>query len=207
MPSVRILDAKKAMVDELSTKIKSSASGVIVTYTGITVEDDTKLRAELRGAGVHYRVYKNSITGRACEGAGYADLGTHLVGMTAIALSESDVIAPAKILKKYADKIDSFSIKGGFVEGDILDAAGVTTLAEIPSFEVLVAKLMGSMRSPLYGMVYALQAVIDKSGEAVPAAEATPTEEAIPAPEVVAEEAAPAEPVADEAPVEETPAE
>ena len=90
MPSAKILEAKQAVVAELAEKVKSAASGVIVSYQGITVEDDTKLRAELRNAGVEYKVYKNSITGRACEEAGYGDIRAHLEGMTAIAISQNE---------------------------------------------------------------------------------------------------------------------
>ena len=163
MPSAKILEAKQAQVSELAEKVKTAASGVVVNYQGITVEDDTKLRAELRKAGVEYKVYKNSITGRACEAAGYGDIKAHLSGMTAI--------APAKILKNYAEKVESFKLLAGFVDGEILDEAGIKALAEIPNKETLVCKIMGCMRSPLYSLAYVLQAIIDKSGEA-PAAEA-----------------------------------
>ena len=171
MPSAKILEAKQAVVAELAEKVKTAASGVIVSYQGITVEDDTKLRAELRNAGVEYKVYKNSITGRACEEAGYGEIRAHLEGMTAIAISQNDAVAPAKILKNYADKIETFNLKCGFVDGEVLDEAGVKALAEIPNKETLVCKIMGCMRSPLYSLAYVLQAVIDKDGEA-PAAEA-----------------------------------
>ena len=171
MPSAKILEAKQAVVAELAEKVKSAASGVIVSYQGITVEDDTKLRAELRNAGVEYKVYKNSITGRACEEAGYGEVRAHLEGMTAIAISQNDAVAPAKILKNYADKIETFNLKCGFVDGEVLDEAGVKALADIPNKETLVCKIMGCMRSPLYSLAYVLQAVIDKDGEA-PAAEA-----------------------------------
>ena len=171
MPSAKILEAKQAVVAELAEKEKSAASGLIVSYQGITVEDDTKLRAELRNAGVEYKVYKNSITGRACEEAGYGDIRAHLEGMTAIAISQNDAVAPAKILKNYADKIETFNLKCGFVDGEVLDEAGVKALADIPNKETLVCKIMGCMRSPLYSLAYVLQAVIDKDGEA-PAAEA-----------------------------------
>jgi large subunit ribosomal protein L10 len=171
MPSAKILEAKQAVVAELAEKVKTAASGVIVSYQGITVEDDTKLRAELRNAGVEYKVYKNSITGRACEEAGYGDIRAHLEGMTAIAISQNDAVAPAKILKNYADKIETFNLKCGFVDGEVLDEAGVKALADIPNKETLVCKIMGCMRSPLYSLAYVLQAVIDKDGEA-PAAEA-----------------------------------
>jgi large subunit ribosomal protein L10 len=105
---------------------------------------------------------KNTLTGKACEIAGYGDMKQYLSGMTAIAIGTDDPIAPAKIMKTFADKLDRFEIKAGFVDGGILDKAGVEALAEIPSKEVLIAKMMGSLMSPLYGLAYVLQAKIDK---------------------------------------------
>ena len=125
MPSEKILAAKQQAVAELTDKIKGATAGVIVNYSGITVADDTAMRAALRKAGVDYAVYKNTMTGRACENAGYGDLKKVLEGMTAIAVSNEDPVAPAKILKEYADKIESFELKGGFVDGEVLDKAGV----------------------------------------------------------------------------------
>ena len=172
MPSNKILEAKQAAVAALAEKLKTAASGVLVQYQGITVEDDTKMRAALRAAGVEYAVIKNSITGRACDEVGYSDLKQYLTGMTAIAISEKDPVVAAKVLKQYADKVESFSILAGYVDGEVLDAAKVNALAEIPSKETLIAKLLGSIRSPLYNFAYAIQAVVDKNGEAAPAAEA-----------------------------------
>lgn len=172
MPSVAILEKKKAVVSELTEQIKGSVSGVVVCYQGITVADDTALRVALRKAGVEYHVYKNSITSRACEGAGYGELTSCLTGMTAIAVSSDDAVAPAKILKEYADKVPSFAIKGGFVDGAVLSAAQVEELAAIPPKPILVGKLLGSMMSPLYSLARVLQANIDKnSAEEAPAAE------------------------------------
>ena len=171
MPSQKILESKQEIVRNLAEKMRNSTAGVLVKYEGITVEDDTKLRAALRAAGVDYCVMKNSLTGRACDEVGYGDMKQYLVGMTALALSEKDPVAPAKIMKEYADKIESFEVKAGFVEGGLLDAAGVNALAEIPSKEQLVVKMLGSLMSPLYGLAYVLQAKIDKDGGA-PAEEA-----------------------------------
>ena len=146
MPSAKILEQKKAQTEALAERIKNAQAGVIVSYAGITVEQDTALRAELRKAGVEYKVYKNSMTGMACEKAGYADLKAHLTGMNAIATSATDPVAPAKIIKQYAEKIETFEIKGGFVDGGILDQAGVMELANIPNKETLVCKvMMGTM--------------------------------------------------------------
>ncbi|MBQ7320532.1 MAG: 50S ribosomal protein L10 [Clostridia bacterium] len=175
MPSKKILEQKQQAVAELTELIKASAAGVLVNYQGIKVEDDTKMRKALREAGVKYMVVKNSLTGRACEAAGYGEMKEHLNGMTAIAISENDPIVAAKVLKEYAEKVESFQILSGYVDGKMLDAAGVNALAEVPSKEILIAKFLGSIRSPLYGFAYAIQAVIDKNnegGEAAPAEEA-----------------------------------
>ena len=177
MPSNVILEQKQKAVAELAELIKASVGGVIVNYQGITVDDDTKMRKALREAGVDYKVYKNSLAGRACEACGYSDLKAHLEGMNALAISAEDPIAPAKILKEYADKIESFQLRGGFVDGEVLDAAGVNELATIPSKDVLVGKILGSIQGPLYSLAFALQAIIDKNGEGA-AEEAAPAAEA-----------------------------
>ena len=172
MPSNSILEKKQQIVADLAAQIKESAAGVIVNYQGITVDTDTAMRKELRTAGVKYVVSKNTLTGRACDEVGYGALKEHLNGMTAIAISKDDPVAAAKILKKYADKVESFNILAGYVDGAVIDANTVDALAEIPSKETLIAKLLGSIRSPLFSFAYALQAVVDKNGEAAPAEEA-----------------------------------
>ena len=172
MPSNKILEQKKQVVETLAAKMKSAASGVLVKYEGITVADDTELRAALRKAGVEYTVMKNTLTGRACDIAGYGDMKEHLSGMTALAISQDDPIAPAKILKTYADKLQGFELKAGFVDGGVLDQKGVEELAATPSKEVLIAKMMGSLMSSLYGFAYVLQGKIDKENGGEDAAEA-----------------------------------
>ena len=172
MPSKVILEQKQKAVAELAEQIKNSVSGVLVNYQGITVEDDTAMRKALREAGVSYKVVKNTLTGRACDMVGYGDMKQYLNGMTAIAISENDPVVAAKVLKEYAEKVESFNILAGYVDGEVIDAAKVNALAEIPSKEVLIAKFLGSIKSPLYNFAYALQAVVDKNGEAAPAAEA-----------------------------------
>ena len=172
MPSNKILEEKKQVVESLAAKMQTAASGVLVKYEGITVADDTALRAALRKAGVEYSVVKNTLTGRACDIAGYGDMKQYLSGMTAIAISQDDPIAPAKIMKEYADKIPSFEIKAGFVDGGVIDQAGVEALAATPSKEVLIGKMMGSLMSSLYGLAYVLQAKIDKENEGGEATEA-----------------------------------
>jgi large subunit ribosomal protein L10 len=161
MPSAKILAQKQKELTELVNKIKNSTAGVLVNYQGITVEDDTVLRKALRKAGVDYTVYKNTMTSRACDETGYTGMKPYLKGMIALAIS-SDPIAPAKILREYAEKIESFEIKAGYVDGQVIDKQGVIALADIPSKEGLIAKLLGSLQAPLYGLAYVLQAKIDK---------------------------------------------
>ena len=180
MPSKSILEQKQKIVADLAEQIKNSPAGVLVNYQGITVDADTKLRKELRAAGVKYMVMKNSLTGRACDEVGMGDMKQYLTGMTAIAIGTTDPVAPAKVLKEYAEKVESFQILAGYLDGAVVDAETVNKLADIPSKEVLLAKLLGSIKSPLYNFAYAIQAIIDKDGEAAPEA----------APEVAAEEAA-----------------
>ncbi len=165
MPSAKILAQKQAATEVLTAKVKAAAAGVLVNYTGITVDQDTELRNALRKAGVDYHVYKNTMTERACEEAGYGDMKQYLKGMNAFAISENDPIAAAKILKEYADKIESFSIVAGFVDGNVIDAKQVEELAKTPSKEVLLGRLLGSLQAPLYSLARVLTAVTEKDGE------------------------------------------
>lgn len=173
LANAKIIEQKQQIVADLVEKMKQANSGVLVDYKGITVENDTKLRADLRKADVHYAVVKNALCARACDELGYSELKNVLEGNTALALS-ADQIAPAKILNDFAKDHDHFVIKAGFVDGKLLTAEEVKALAEIPSKEVLIGKMLGSLQSSLYGFAYAIQAIIDKKneGEAAPAAEA-----------------------------------
>ena len=164
MPSKVIFEKKQAEVEVLAEKIQNSVSGVLVQYQGITVEDDTKMRAALRKAGVEYAVIKNSITGRACDKVGYADMKPSLEGMTALAISKEDAIAPAKILKEFDDKVETFQIKAGYIDDKVVDAETVKQLASIPPKEVLLGKLLGSLKSPLCKLCAVLNAKIEKDG-------------------------------------------
>ena len=178
MPSNQILEQKKVVVKELADKLRAAQSGVLVNYQGITVEADTQLRRALRAAGVTYMVMKNTLTGRACEEVGLGEMKPYLEGMTAIAISGEDPLAPAKIMKEYADKIDSFTIKAGFLDGAVLDAAQVEELAAIPPKEVLLARLLGSLTGPIRNLAYGLQCVVDKNGAATEEAPAEAPAEA-----------------------------
>ena len=162
MPSAKILEQKQQMVAELAEKMKNAKSGVIVDYCGITVEKDTALRAELRKAGVDYKVIKNTYIHKAADIAGLEGLDPYLEGMTAFALSDEDPLAPAKILCKFAEDNETFKVKVGIMDGEIMDAKEVEALSKIPSKEVLIGKVLGSLQSSLYGLAYVLQAYVDK---------------------------------------------
>ena len=159
MPSEKILQKKQAQVEELTEKLQSAVAGVVVDYKGISVENDTKLRRELRSAGIEYAVVKNSILRRACENSGFEALNGYLVGTTAIAISKNDPVAAAKILSKYAaGSKGAYTVKAGFVEGRVINAAEVDELAKLPSREELVAKVLGGLNAPITGFVHVLNA-------------------------------------------------
>ena len=161
MPSEKILEQKKAIVKALAEKMKNANAGVFVDYKGINVAEDTALRNELRKAGVEYTVIKNTLANFAVKEIGYDALSEIFSGTTALATSE-DQVAAAKILCNYAKDHENFKIKAGFIDGEILDTEGVISLSKIPSKEGLIAKMLGSLQSSLYGLAYVLQAKIDK---------------------------------------------
>ena len=191
MPSTAVLEKKKQMVAELSERIKTSCAGVVVDYKGINVEDDTKLRKELREAGVVYTVVKNSILGRAAQDAGLEGLDPVLEGTTAIATSADDYVASARILQKYADTHDNFSLKSGYLDGEVIPMEKLIALAKLPSREVLLATVCSVFNAPIAAFARGVQAIVDKGGveacvsdkaEEAPANEEAPAEEAAEAP-------------------------
>ena len=167
MPSAKILEAKKAYVAELNTKIAGSLAGVVVAYNGISVADDTKMRKELREAGVEYMVVKNTMLRRAVAGTQYEAIAEYFKGDTAIALSAEDPAAAARILCKAADadKSKRFTVKGGFCDGQVLDAAGVKSLSTMPNREGLLSMLAGSLNGIIGGLAVAIQGIVDKQEE------------------------------------------
>ena len=167
MPSNAVLEAKKAKVEKLTEIIKNSVSGVLVDYKGITVEEDTKLRKELREAGVHYFVEKNTMLLRAFKECGIEGFEEALNGTTALAVSSDDQTAPARILGKFAEKAgdEKFNLKAGYVEGEVYDQAGVIALSKIPSKDTLLAQLVGSLQGPMQKLAAAIKAVADKKSE------------------------------------------
>ena len=157
MPNARILEEKKAAVQALSDQMRNASSGVLVDYKGINVADDTKLRRELRAAGVDYAVVKNTLLRFAVDNVGFQALEPLLKGATALATSADDPVAPAKILSDYAKKSQGkFTIKAGFVEGRVVTPEEVTILADLPPRDVLLARLLGSLNSPVTGLVSVL---------------------------------------------------
>lgn len=157
MPSEKILSQKQQQVSELAELLKGSIAGVLVDYKGINVENDTKLRKELREADVRYMVVKNSLLLRAAEQAGFEELKPVLTGTTALAVSTDNAVVAAKILSKYAEgSKGAFTIKAGFVEGNVIDAKGVEGLAKLPSREELVAQTLRGLNAPISGFVNVL---------------------------------------------------
>lgn len=188
MPSTAVLEMKKQQVADLSERIKNSCAGVVVDYKGITVEDDTKLRRELREANVEYTVVKNTILGRAADAAGLEGLESVLEGTTAIATSADDYVASARILQKFADTHDSFSIKSGYLDGEVIPLEKIIALAKLPSREVLLATVCSVFNAPIAAFARAVQAIVDKGdSEDAPAEEAAAE---VPAEEAPAEETA-----------------
>lgn len=164
MPSAKILESKKAFVTELNGKITGALAGVVVSYSGINVENDTKLRRELREAGVEYMVVKNTMLRLAVKGTAYEGLSEYFKGDTAIAVSVDDPSAAARILCKYADNDRSkrFTVKGGFCDGQLLDAAGVKGLSTMPNREGLLSMLAGSLNGIIGGLAVSLNELLEK---------------------------------------------
>ena len=174
------IEIKKPVVEEISASIKDAQSVVLVDYRGLTVEQDTKLRKELREAGVTYKVYKNTMMNFAFKGTDCEQLAPYLEGPSAVAISATDATAPARILAKFAKTADKLEIKGGVVEGTLYDAAGIATIASIPSREELISKLLGSLQSPITNFARVMNQLAEKGGAAAcaPAKEEAAAEEA-----------------------------
>ena len=191
------VEEKKPVVDEISTHLKDAKSVVLVDYRGLTVEQDTQLRKQLREAGVSYKVYKNTMMRFAFKGTDYEPLDPYLNGPSGCAIvGGDDPIAPARIMCDFAKKADKLEIKGGVVEGKLYDADGIKSLSTIPSREVLLSKLLGSLQAPVTNFARVTKQIAEKSGEAAPAAEApaeTVAAEAAPAAETAAPETPAAE--------------
>lgn len=184
------VELKKPIVEEISANIKDAQSVVLVDYRGLTVEQDTNLRKQLREAGITYKVYKNTMMNFAFKGTDFESLTSYLEGPSAIAISTTDATAPARVLCKFAKEASKLEIKGGVVEGAVYDAAGIAEIAKVPSREELLSRLLGSMQSPVANFARVMNQLAEKGGASECEASAAPAEEA----------------PAEEAPVEEAPA-
>ncbi len=164
MPSAKLLAEKQARVSEIVDLLKGASAGVIVDYKGISVEDDTKLRKDLREAGVNYFVVKNSILRFAVKEAGLDELNDVLTGSTAIAVSNDDPIAPARILSKASEDLPDgvFSVKSGFMDGKVISVEEINKYAKLPSKETLIAQICGALKSPLSMLAICLKQVAEK---------------------------------------------
>ena len=170
------VELKQPIVQAIASEIEGAQSVVLVDYRGLTVAQDTELRKQLREAGVTYKVYKNTMMKRAFEGTEFEGLEGCLEGPSAIAISKDDATAPARILAQFAKTADKLEIKGGVVEGTVYDAAGIAAIANIPSREVLISRLLGSMQSPIANFARVMKQLAEKGGAA--ACEAPEAEEA-----------------------------
>lgn len=177
------VEVKKPIIDEISECIKDAQSVIVVDYRGLTVLQDTDLRRQLREANVSYKVYKNTMMNFAFKGTEFESLCEVLEGPSAIAVSKDDATAPARIIAKFAKTAPKIEIKAGVVEGTFYDAEGMKTIAEIPSREELLSRLLGSMQSPVTNLARVLNQIAEKGG----ASECTPAEK--PAEEAPAAEA------------------
>ena len=169
MPSQKVLEQKQQAVAELAERIRNSVAGVIVDYKGITVEDDTKLRKELRESGVKYTVVKNTLIKRAAEQAELNGIEDVLNGTSAIATSDEDYVAAARILQNFADKHENFTVKTGYLDNEVISLEKIKSLAKLPSREVLLANVLGAFQAPIASFARAVQAIVDKNGEEAPA--------------------------------------
>ena len=172
------VELKAPVVAEIAEAVKDAQSVVLVDYRGLTVDQDTALRKQLRAAGVTYKVYKNTMMKFAFKGTPCEELCKHLEGPNAIAISTDDATAPARIIAKFAKTAPKLELKAGMVEGICYDSTGIEKIAAIPSREELLSKFLGSIQSPITNFARVLNQIAEKGGAADAAADAAPAEEA-----------------------------
>ena len=163
------VELKQPVVKEISAAIEGAQSVVLVDHRGLTVQQDTELRKQLREAGVTYKVYKNTMMNFAFKGTDCEGLSDLLNGPSAIAVSKDDATAPARILCEFAKKAPKLEVKGGVVEGKVVDVAAINEVAQIPSREILLGRLFGSFQSPIASFARIVKQIAEKDGEAAPA--------------------------------------
>ncbi|WP_027964783.1 50S ribosomal protein L10 [Halalkalibacillus halophilus] len=160
-----VLDHKKQQVEQIAESFQNSKTSVLVDYRGLNVEQVNELRKQLREAGVEYRVYKNTMTRRAIEKAGYEELNDLLVGPTAIAFCEDDAVAPAKVIGQFAKDNEALEIKGGVIEGSVATVDQIKELSELPSYEGLISMVLSVLQAPVRNFAYATKAVAEQKEE------------------------------------------
>lgn len=181
------VELKQPVIEEIAGQIKDAQAVVLVDYRGLTVEEDTKLRKELREAGVTYKVYKNTMMNFAFKGTDFESLAPHLEGPSAIAISTTDATAPARVLAKFAKTAPKLELKAGVVEGTYYDAAGIEEVAKVPTRNELLAKFLGSIQSPIANFARVIDQIAKAGGAA-----AAPADAEVKAEEPAAEAEAPA---------------
>ncbi len=159
------VELKKPILDEIAKYVADSKAIVLVDYRGLTVEQDTKLRKSLREGGVVYKVYKNTYLKKVFAGTVYEELSKHLDGPTAVAFGLEDATAPAKLLSEGMKTAEQLEFKGGVVDGAYYDAEGCKVVANIPSREVLISRLLGSLQSPIANLARVIKQIAEKNGE------------------------------------------
>ena len=171
MPNAKVLSEKQAIVAALTEKIRNSGAGVIVDYKGITVAEDTALRAECRKNDVEYSVIKNTLLRFAFNNCGLNELDDQLNGTTSLAICASDPVAPARVIAEYAKKLNGkFEIKGGFMDGKVVSMDTVNALAAIPALPVLQAQVLGTMLAPISALACVIKQIAEKQGAPAEAA-------------------------------------
>ena len=156
------IELKKPIIEEIQSSIKDAKSVVVVDYRGLTVEQDTRLRKILRESNITYKVYKNTMINFAIQGTEFEGLAPYLEGPTAIAISTEDATAPARAICKFAKEAPKLEVKAGIVEGTAYDAKGIAQIASVPSKEELLAKLLGSMKSPISNLARVLNQIAEQ---------------------------------------------
>ena len=173
MPNAQVLSEKQAIVNALAERIRNAGSGILVDYKGITVEEDTALRTEMRKESINYTVVKNTLTRKALDSLGMEGLDHVLNGTTSLATTESDPIAPFRIVTDYAKKLgDRFNVKAAFMEGKILNDQEIAEISELPGKDALYAKVLGTMIAPITGLAVCLGQILEQMGGSAEPAEA-----------------------------------
>ena len=173
MPNAKVLSEKQAIVETLAKRVASATCGVVVDYEGITVADDTKLRHELSAAGIEYTVVKNTLLKFAMDKCKFNDLDHVLNGATALATTADDPIAPIRILSDFAKKLNkNFSVKGAFMDGQVLPENEIDEIAQLPSKDALYGKVLGTMLAPITSLAVVLGQILEQKGGSLETAEA-----------------------------------